>query len=285
MSHPVLDRRWSLRRAGACALSIAVAVAMAAVAVAGDGRGRTSRVEAGGDSCFAATEVPSSALRCNGGFAIAEEIGIASAMPSNGPSGSCWEDGMVDNDIWYRWTNHSGDFAWFGASTDDLANYGGNSQVAVYTDCDGQLELGCGEESPWGGADLAFSALLPVAPGETVHVQFDGSQGNRGFERALFTCWPCALETPFTGDARNSLRLIKVRDPAGAITDDVALVTEGPRLLGLRDFSQTFERSFELITRIAVTTSTSVVDAGALDRVHEPPVFYRLTHATLDDCR
>lgn len=232
----------------------------------------------GGGDCMTAEPLPPGALACDGDVHVVSSLGMAAATPSGAGSGVCWDDGTVDGDTWYRWTNDTGQVAYFGASTDYDANWYSDSQISIYTDCPGTVEVACNEwQQP--GNELALAGLVAIAPGETAYIQFDGFAGDRGFELATFLCWPCQLEAPFEADVNATLFALKLDDR------DVAFPFIVPPDEGFFSVEENRDAEFRPATRIAVSISTSLIDTDALVDSSPPLVFYQVKKATLADCR
>lgn len=183
-----------------------------------EARGRIAPL-AGGNTCSAATDLASIGFGCDGNT-YSDTLDMASATPSGGPAGSCWLDGpSVDNDRWYVWTNTTGAEVSLNVSTDDPANSGGDSQIALYDSCAAPTELACNEDTT---GNFLSSVTLSVAAGETVYIQVDGFSGDAFFDQAFFTC--AAATTPPANDDRSGATLVSAvpffdtLDTSGATT-------------------------------------------------------------------
>ena len=232
----------------------------------------------GGDDCASAVALPAGALACTGDI-YERALGMTAATPSATAPGTCWEDGTVDGDTWYKWTNDTGQVAWFGASTDLLPNWYADSQIAIYTDCPATVPIAC-NESQQPGNELALAGLAAIAPGETAYIQFDGYAGDRSFDLAWFLCWPCQLEPPFTAAVTSQ--------PLYAVKLDARDVLFAPRFgPSVAVYSVELNEDPRILptTRIAVSISTSMTATDELLDSSRTVTYYQARQASPAECR
>lgn len=190
-------------------------------------------IQAGSDTCATAVDL-TAALPCDGNFYMDEPMGIGIAGPSPFPSGSCWATAdAAQNDVWYRWTNAAASPMAFQVSTDDVANVGGDSQIAVYSDCTGAIELACSDDD--GIIDFLLSDTGPfsVPAGATIFIQLDGYLGNRAFERGLFRC---AVAAPVVADS--CLQPVALGSLSPSLTGPVVDRNGEPQPSGPSDYNE-----------------------------------------------
>ena len=130
--------------------------------------------------------------------------------------GSCWGDGSVDNDVWYKFTAPSDNSY---TVTTNLALLGNDdTQLAIYTSsngsCDGNFtEIACNEDVTY--SNYLSSASFNLLAGQTVFIQVDGYNGTQGTFQIETNHFPapandqCAnaadLNSIFTGTVNDTL--------------------------------------------------------------------------------
>ena len=148
------------------------------------------RPEAGGEDC-PGVDISGQLGSCDGLWRFDDPIGMGVALPGT-LIGSCFAGDGNENDAWYQWTNNTGGPVDFIVTTNDPANVGGDSQIVVWSNCAGTVELACNDDvDPVAFTNtLSDTCFFTVGNGQTIYIQFDGWNGDALWDMGLFMCKP-----------------------------------------------------------------------------------------------
>jgi len=212
---------------------------------------------AGGDACGMATAVGPILMACDGDWWPDEPIGLDTASASGHPVPSCFPEG-VDNDRWYSWINSTGAPMEFAASTDAAINVPGDSQIAIFGDCTGMMELACNDDGGTFDQFLSVTPPITVAPSAQVFVMFDGYFGDAGATRAQFRCRP--PRPPGAGD--NCTDAIPLGALAPRLGGPVVDLDNETWPQGASDVNEPDPSSGALLTQAEICYSFSAMEDG-----------------------